>query len=419
MIILQDMQGDRYMQSNALIGTFPRRKKNSNMKHRDRVNNFLSHKPVDRIPFVDWGGNPTFYSYKWENDGIIPKNSDPYFLAGFDGSEGPGTEELIDPNNHEGHLYVPTKGYEQVCFNIYALPPFEVYEWEDKNGYKYRREPRFGGISKRIPPSPCNPLGGLTSEKPPVSNRIEWDDFKRHFNGKDISRYPFEAGNKEINRYMNTLQTVNIGMPGIWSYSMATFDKTKLFELYIDEPDFFEEVLNHYMNYAIDLSIPALEKFNIDTGSIVEMLGYTEGLWVTKDIFKELLLPRYKLMVSVMKQHNIKFVYFDSIGPIDCFIGDLMDIGIDGIYGVPVASGMDVVDLKKEYGKEFILTGGIDRRIISFGSKEDVKKEVEHIIPALNIGGYIPHVDESLLYGASAENYFYYAELIGKIIGVY
>ena len=80
---------------------------------------------------------------------------------------------------------------------------------------------------------------------------------------------------------------------------------------------------------------------------------------------------------------------------------------------------MDIINLKKEYGKEFILTGGIDRRIISFGSKEDVKKEVEHIIPALNIGGYIPHVDESLLYGASAENYFYYAELIGEIIGVF
>jgi hypothetical protein len=387
------------------------------MEHRARVRNFFNSEPIDRVPFVDWGGHPCFYMDKWKKDGSIPPDADPFVLAGFDGSEGPGTDEIIDKDHHNGHLYIPTKGFEQVNFNIYAVPEFEVVQWTDEKGYQYQIEPRGGGVSKRIPPTKENPLGGLIGAKPPVATREDWEIYKTHYDGKDINRYPFQAGEREIKRYRETKLSVNLGMNSIFPNVMNTVGWDHFYDKYIEEPDFIEEMLEFYTNFAIDLAIPALERFQIDTGSIVELLGYTGGLWISRDIFRELLLPRYKRMVATMKAHGIKYVYFDSIGALKNFIPDLIDIGINGLYGVYMADGMDVVELKREYGRDFFFMGGIDRRIVSNGTRDEIKKEVERVMTVLPIGGYLPHLDGSIFYGTPAENYFYYAELVGKSIG--
>lgn len=390
------------------------------MNHRERVKMFLDGETTDRVPFVDWGGHPCFIEFTWKQDGLLPQDADLFVMAGFDGSEGPGTDEIIDPQTNKGHFYWPTRGLEWVNFNLYAVPEFESREWTDDSGYKYRIEPLTGGVSKRTPPIKGSPYTGLTGVKPPVQTKKDWEMFKSHFDAKDKSRYPHNADEREVRRYSQTKQSVNLRMEGIWTKTMNALGwegENSFYDRVIDEPDFVNEILDFHMDFSLELSRPALERFKIDTASIVDGLGYEGGSWASVDMFKEFLLPRYQKMIKLIRSHGIKTVYFDSGGGLKNLIPYLITAGFNGTNYIPMSAGMNIVDLKKEYGKDFILMGGVDRRIVSFGTKPEIKREVERVMEAVKIGGCIPYLDGGVYIGMPYENYLYYADIVGKSIG--
>ena len=77
-----------------------------------------------------------------------------------------------------------------------------------------------------------------------------------------------------------------------------------------------------------------------------------------------------------------------------------------------IKSGLDVVKLKKEYGKRLVFWGGIDVRVLINGTKEDIKKEVLHRLDAARGGGYIVASDNSVAGNVPPENYEYMVNLV-------
>ena len=69
----------------------------------------------------------------------------------------------------------------------------------------------------------------------------------------------------------------------------------------------------------------------------------------------------------------------------------------------------------REYGKELLMIGGIDKCALMHGKKE-IEDEVYSKVPQLiKIGGYIPLVDHRVPPDVPLENYQYYLELIRKV----
>ena len=102
---------------------------------------------------------------------------------------------------------------------------------------------------------------------------------------------------------------------------------------------------------------------------------------------------------------------FESDGNIELLLPQLIKCGITANIPVEVAAGMDVVRLRKEYGKDMAWLGGIDKRCIAAG-KEEIKRELETKLPYLvESGGCIPMIDGDLGTDISLENFQYYLEL--------
>jgi hypothetical protein len=77
-----------------------------------------------------------------------------------------------------------------------------------------------------------------------------------------------------------------------------------------------------------------------------------------------------------------------------------------------MADGMDVVEMKREYGRDFFL------RAASTGGSCPAApgkrlKEVERVMTVLPIGDYPLHLGGLIFHGTPAENYFFYAERVG------
>lgn len=85
-------------------------------------------------------------------------------------------------------------------------------------------------------------------------------------------------------------------------------------------------------------------------------------------------------------------------------VPDLVDIGIDALNPLEVKAGMDSIDLKRRYGDQLTLHGGINAQI--WDQTDVIIGEMERLIPVLKEnGGYIFSSDHSIPNSVSLENF--------------
>lgn len=120
-------------------------------------------------------------------------------------------------------------------------------------------------------------------------------------------------------------------------------------------------------------------------------VGHQHGPAIRREMFRELLLPRYQRYHSFikLKAPHIK-IFFHSCGSVYQLLPDLIESGIDILNPVQVnaAEMGDTARLKKEFGGELSFWGGIDtQHVMPYGSPEEVKEEVQRRLEDLAPGG--------------------------------
>jgi uroporphyrinogen decarboxylase len=118
-----------------------------------------------------------------------------------------------------------------------------------------------------------------------------------------------------------------------------------------------------------------------------------------------------------MRKAGIRSFWLDSDGDTEALIPLWMEAGINCHWPLEQASGMDPVRLKKKFGKDLVLCGGLDKIELAKG-REAIERELHRKIPPLlEMGGYIPHIDHAISPELSYDNMLYYVELKRKLIG--
>jgi len=76
---------------------------------------------------------------------------------------------------------------------------------------------------------------------------------------------------------------------------------------------------------------------------------------------------------------------------------------------------MDYRDLRREFGRDLRLIGGIDLDALR-RDKEAIRRELEEKVPPLVAdGGYVPLADGRVRVDVPFENYVYYRELLERV----
>jgi uroporphyrinogen decarboxylase len=132
--------------------------------------------------------------------------------------------------------------------------------------------------------------------------------------------------------------------------------------------------------FAFELNKKILQVIGrkIDSFSIWDDLAGQDGLLISKNQLEEFFLPWYKLFVQEAKKYDL-IVLFHCCGSVHDLIPYLIDIGVDVLDPVQTsAREMDLETLKRRYGKNICLHGGIDvqymlTQLSPFEIKEYVK----------------------------------------------
>jgi uroporphyrinogen decarboxylase len=116
---------------------------------------------------------------------------------------------------------------------------------------------------------------------------------------------------------------------------------------------------------------------------------------VNPEVFRRFALPHYQRVCCWLREQGIQHIGLDSDGNISQLIPIWLEGGINMLWPFEVQSGMDVVAVRREYGKDLVIMGGIDKREIAKGGKT-MQREVDRVMPLVEDGGYLPELDHSV-----------------------
>jgi uroporphyrinogen decarboxylase len=183
-----------------------------------------------------------------------------------------------------------------------------------------------------------------------------------------------------------------------------------------DYPDMVEDMVETYCLLVEDFLDQVLPHMDFDFASGWEDISCNSGSLVSVDFFRNVVVPRYKRISKKLRAAGIDLWYTDCDGDIRALLPHFLEGGINCMFPFEVNGCSHPAELLNEYGKELRIMGGVDKMKLIEG-KEAIKSYLETLVPLVERGGYIPHVDHRCPPDVSPENYLYYLDLKEKMFG--
>lgn len=355
------------------------------MNHRERFIACMEYQPVDHVPFWDWGAWPETLE-RWASEGFDPAVYHPASLA--------------DPRHWLGSWFFPH-------------PPFahQVIE-EDERVIVYVNHE--GILMKEMKGNPFSSMPQFL--KFPVENRQEFRHFWQERMQPDLALRigpDWKEQLRSLRADPQPLIIISDRWGGFFGPLRNLLGVQNLCTLFYDDRAFVEEMMDADAEFIIAMMGQILDVIDIDAFVFWEDMGYKAGPLLSPRMARQSMLPRYRRVVDFLRGRGVHYIGLDSDGQVDSLIPIWMDAGLNCLYPFEVQAGMDVHEVRRKYGRELRLWGGLDKRALAQG-KAAIDAEIDRLRPLMRQGGFLPHTDHSCPPDISFENYCYYMEAMVK-----
>ncbi len=349
------------------------------MSHRERVLAALNHKEPDRVP-IDLGST-------WVST-IVESTHES--LKEYLGLEGGATESAMFVLQT---VRVDERIQKMFDTDIRPVVPGAPVNWErkieEKGGYDYFEDD--WGIGWRMPRK-----GGFYYDM--VKHPLAGADLQeiKSYRGPDISDPGRIAGLAERTRQMHEETDYaifpEIGGPGMFEGSWFLRGMEQFMVDMINDPESAAALMDKLLEISAGFYGLYLDEIGdyIDIVPMGDDLGGQRGPLMNPDMYRKLIKPRQKELISFVKSKTKAKVFFHICGDATPFLDDLIEIGVDIINPVQVtAANMDTKKLKERWGDRLVFWGGgcDTQRILPFGTEDEVADEVRRRIDDLAPGG--------------------------------
>lgn len=362
------------------------------MTSRERFISVMEYKPVDRVPNHEVGVWSQTRD-RWVSEGLNP------FSLTWDWFTGAEYFDL-DPR-------------EYILVNYDMMPYFteEIIERTDR--YETRRN-NNGIITKALIKGTSGGMRACMDQyiSFPVKNIDDFRELKKRYVANLGGRYP--AMWKEIrlpgwkNRNHPLILGYNCSTLGFYWRAREWMGTENVCYAWYDEPGLMHEMMEFIADFTIEVSKPVLDEVHdIDYVFINEDMTMKNGPLLSPEQYRTFIFPHMKRLVDYFKKKGVRYVLVDTDGNCELLIPLLMDAGVDGIWPLERAAGMDPVKIRKKFGRELRLWGAVDKMKIAKG-KDAIEKHLAELYPMIEEGGFIPTVDHLVSPDISLENFKYY-----------
>jgi len=355
------------------------------MNDRERFSACMHYQPVDRIPLWDFG----FWEEtlkRWRQEGL-PRDVHLNTYFGMD------------------------RQWEIVPVNVGMVPPFdeEILEVDELTetvinyqGIKMRRRKDGGSIPKFI--------------EFPVKDRKTFLQMAERYNAKSPCRYP-EEWEERVRIFKQRDYPVGIFCGSFFGWVRDWMGLENLSLAFYDDPLLVHEMFQFLADFFCETIQRALKEVEINYAHFWEDMAYNHASLISPRMFREFLIPRYRQVVDLLHSHGIDVIIVDCDGNIQELVPLWLDVGVNTMFPVEIRAGNDPLEMRREYGRELRMMGGIDKRALAKGRKE-IEIEVMARVPLIEEGGYIPFCDHRVPPDVPFENYLYYLRVLKKVAGI-
>ena len=246
------------------------------------------------------------------------------------------------------------------------------------------------------------------------------DAFLRHYDPDDPDRLPtdFEKHCARVRRQGRVLQVDASGggllqMLGVgdWDSLVAACDAL------VNRPALVESLIERTTEFHCLLLERVLARVRVDYAAFYEPIASNAGPVVSPAMFDRYSIPGYRRVIDLLVRHGVPLrILCTTGGNLRPLLPSLLDAGINGLWISNITSaGMEYKTLRRDYGHDVALIGGIDSTALLRGEAA-VRRAVEETVPPLlSQGHYLPCLDDRPRDNTPFAMYALYRGLLAEI----
>ena len=240
------------------------------------------------------------------------------------------------------------------------------------------------------------------SRFPTVRSVLDYDPIADESRSVEEIASDFAAKHEEDQAFYNKYVLVSQGIyKTLFMWPVMTFGWEMFLLAAAAEPEEFGKLIERFANVSIKYFQAWSKTDNLIIFSSHDDLAMTRGPVFHPEWYRKHIFPWYPKMWRPLKEKGIKII-FRADGNMDEFIDDLAACGADGFC---IRTETDMAQLAKKYGDSKIIIGNIDTRILTFGSEEDIEKEVKRCVSeAGDCPGYFFQASGDIPHNVPARN---------------
>ncbi|HOV73447.1 MAG TPA: uroporphyrinogen decarboxylase family protein [Candidatus Hydrogenedentes bacterium] len=146
-------------------------------------------------------------------------------------------------------------------------------------------------------------------------------------------------------------------------------------------------------------------------------IAYDRGMFFSPDYWRSAYKPQVARLCATAHKAGIKVIYH-GCGNASAVFEDLIEAGVDAYNPLEAKAGLDVVELKRRFGRRWAFNGNIDVRVLATNNRDAIRREVLTKLNAAKGGGYIVQSDHSVPDNVDPASYDYMVQLVRQY-GVY
>lgn len=298
----------------------------------------------------------------------------------------------------------PGSNYERFCYEFDNDAICVDCDYIKKNIEGGLIQDEWGMIQKNTGESHTFPVDGPIRTLEDMQNYVPPDP-KKPGRYNSVERALREHGGKKaVVLHLNDVFSIPSRMMPFEMFLIKIFE----------EP----EIVKALVRMSVDTNL-ALAKEAAARGIKVIYTGddyaYNSGPIFSPIKFREIFYPELKRVVTGYKELGLHIIKHTD-GNIMPILDMIIDAGFDCLDPIDPIAGMDLAQIKKDYGSRICLKGNVDcSATLSFKSRQEVIEETKRCLKnAMDGGGYILSSSNSIHSAVKPENYAAMIETVKK-----
>jgi hypothetical protein len=361
-------------------------RKENTLRKLERMNLALRHQEPDRVPISDffWGG----FTRRWREELGLAPDANPYYHYDLDWI---ATVANFDPwirpfeTLHESPEEVTVRtGFGAIMHKHLSYPMPEMTAWDID-----------------------------TFEKLQAAEFDPPDDPRRFFSAGDNQVAGVGDGfERNSPAWIDTVKSLWPDFPVYGSTLEASECLTRLIGqqnalMWMGEyPEEMGEVIHRIGAFYLELAKAEIKAGAglLDGFVIWGDVAYKQSTFMSPTYWREYFKPWVAKIVEAAHAAGLPVIYH-GCGNVKAIFPDYIEMGVDAYNPLEVKAGMDVLELRRQYGHGIGFCGNSDIQVWEAGDPAAVKREVLRKLNAAKGGGMIFQSDHSVSSAVSGKTY--------------